>query len=513
MKIKGLVFCLTALLAGCTVTPEPISINDAYKQAQNNVKLLFARQKNFHGKLDFNQALARGLKYNLDFRIKRVNSALQAGQLELAKFTMFPALNTTGSVYTRNNDFSSFGVTSTGQPTDVLNSTPRTVRSLREGLSWNILDFGMGYVRAKQQGERWLIAKEEARKQLQQLAQDIRVSYWAAYSAQELLVDVKEFQHLLNEAKNDLEAAIHDKTIPQESILTFQTSIIEGNRRLTQLQYKFDKAQIDLKHLLNLPIDSKLVLEAPPAAVTKAQNLSNLNFRKLDAITLVSRPEIRSQNYQQRIAQLGVKAAIFQALPGVTLNKGWNYNSNKFLINSAWLDKSFDVSWNLLNLASLPTALDTAEAQIKYEKLKLMALTLTSLTETRYAYAHYQNLAKEYKTTHAQTDNAKAILTLFQNRERASLASKQQVIIAKLRYISAKMDQDLQLSDLSTALGELYLSAGCDFLPLNAATKPLPEATRLIKETFNRQSTMDFKRYIDYKYNKLFKSKRTKLQG
>ncbi len=73
------------------------------------------------------------------------------------------------------------------------------------------------------------------------------------------------------------------------------------------------------------------------------------------------RPELRSQNYMERIAQWGVKAAILQAFPGITLNEGYNYNSNKFLINSVWFDKSIDVSWGLLSLVSMPAALDTAK--------------------------------------------------------------------------------------------------------------------------------------------------------
>src|SRR3990167_11399492 len=165
MRLNKAILCLiTSLLFGCTVTPEPLTINQAYREAQANVKQLFARQNKFKGKLDFNEALARGIRYNLDYRIKLVNDALQAFQLDLAKLAMFPAINTTGSLYSRNNDFSSFGVTSAGQPTGVLNSTPRTLLSAREGITWNILEFGMGYVRARQQGERYLIAQEEARK-------------------------------------------------------------------------------------------------------------------------------------------------------------------------------------------------------------------------------------------------------------------------------------------------------------------------------------------------------------
>jgi outer membrane protein TolC len=139
----GLILCLLYFLTACAVTPQPISVNERYEEAKTDIKQLFAQQQPFAGKLDFYEALARGLKYNLDYRIKLVNNALQAGQLKVAMFTMFPSVNASGSVYARNNQYASSGITSAGSPTDVLNSTPNTVRSARMGLSWNILDFGL----------------------------------------------------------------------------------------------------------------------------------------------------------------------------------------------------------------------------------------------------------------------------------------------------------------------------------------------------------------------------------
>jgi len=105
-------------------------------------------------------------------------------------------VNATFSVYSRDNDLSSSSIdTNTGQVTDISNSTPRNLQSQRIGASWAAIDFGLGYVRAQQQADRYLIAREEARRQLQQLSQDILTAYWEAYSAQELMVQTNEFQH------------------------------------------------------------------------------------------------------------------------------------------------------------------------------------------------------------------------------------------------------------------------------------------------------------------------------
>lgn len=495
---------LVCFLGACSVKPTPMSIDDSYAQAQVDVHELFAPQKSIPRKIDYYEALARSLKYNLDFRIKMVNYALQAGQLKIAEFTMFPALNASGSLYTRNNDLSSFSVTDGGGPSDVQNSTPRTLRSARVALSWNLLDFGLGYVRAKQQGERILIAQEEARKQEQTLAQDVLASYWDAYNAQELISETKIFQRLLMRAKKTISLARQDKLIPQENVLNYEAALLEGNRRLTQLEFKYNKAMLDLRRLMNITPDQELILAPPPLALRHAQDLKHINFEKLDAISLVKRPELRGQEYQKRIAELGIKTVILQALPGITLNEGWNYNSNKYLINNKWVDRSMDVAWNLLNLASLPSSYQAAKLQVKYEKLKRMALTVAVLTETRYAYWHYQTLSNEYSLARKQTQNANAIYTLNKNRQLASLASEQQVLLAKMRAITSRMDEELLLSDLSTALGELYLSSGFDLLPIDIEDQTIPELTQKIRRSFALNKTVDFKKYIDETYHELF---------
>lgn len=491
------------LLVACTITPKPSTESERYNQAKRDIAQLFASEKETHTTISYQEALARGIRYNYDYRIKLVNNALQAGQLRVAELTMYPDLKTTGSLYTRNNDYATFGITAQGQPTGVLTSTPRTLRSLREGFTWNLLDLGMGYVRARQQAERVLIAEEESRKQLQLLAQDIRIAYWKAYSAQQLLREAKALQKILNDTETRMQDAIHDELIPKEDILKFRGAMLGGDRQLIELSAKLDKAFIDLKHLLKLPLDDDLILQKPPASITRVQNLEHLDFKKLDTISLIMRPELSGQRYMERIAEFGVKAAILQVFPGITLNQGWNYNSNKFLINQLWIDKSVDVSWSLLNLVSLPTTIDSAKTQIKYEQMKSMALTLGVMTQTRYATSQYISLAKEYSLARKQSENAEALYQLALDRNLASLASKQQVVYAKLQAMIAKMERDLILADLSTALGELYLSVGFDVLPLEAYSLPMNQTIEMINKNFDMQGQRSFTEYVNVTYANL----------
>jgi hypothetical protein len=64
------------------------------------------------------------------------------------------------------------------------------------------------------------------------------------------------------------------------------------------------------------------------------------------------------------------------------------------------------------------------------------------------------------------------------------------------------MDEDLLLSDLSVALGQLYLSVGVDLIPEEIIYKPLPEAITILRNRLAR--TDNFASYIDDTFDKLF---------
>lgn len=508
-SLKGVALAFSCLiLLGCYIIPRPFKVCETYQKAQCELERMFANQPPVCGTLDFSQAVARGLQFNVENRVKQANIAIKAGQMEIAEYAMLPVLGASGSIYGRNNQNATFGSNPDGSPNknQIAFGADKTLRNARLGIKWNLIDLGMGYVKTKEEGEKVLIAEEESRQQLQKLVQEIRAAYWTAYHAQELKGELQKFHHELQATKKIIDRAFADKLIPKEELFRYQGVLLDGHRKLVQVEDKLRKAGIVLRYLINLPTDQPLLLEKPPMAMKKIQDLRNLDFVKLDAITLVNRPELRGQGYQKRIAQLGVKTAIFQALPVFTLNQGYNWDSNSFVLNHFWNDRSIEVSWNIFNLVALPVSLRNVRIQIDYETLKLMALTLGALNETRIAYAHYQNLANEAKVARGQTQNATKYYKYLNNRNKAALASQQQVLLAKLYMIYARIDEMLIMADLTSALGDLYIASGFDVVPVHALARTPDELLCIIKENLAMQDELGFKGYVNVTFNGLFET-------
>ena len=76
------------------------------------------------------------------------------------------------------------------------------------GFTWNALDFGLSYVRAGQQADRYLISKELERKAIHNLTKEVIYAYWKTLSADELLAQINPLMDRVNKALDDYELSL-----------------------------------------------------------------------------------------------------------------------------------------------------------------------------------------------------------------------------------------------------------------------------------------------------------------
>ena len=156
-----------ALLAGCsTVVPQLPTREEVAGRVKDDASKMYANQDVIAGPISLETAVARTLKYNLDYRLKQMESAMALGITDYSKFEMWPKLLLNAGYNTRNNDS---GGTSQGILTGVQSLIPSTsqTRDYSQAgaeFNWNVLDFGVSYYRAKQNANQYLIAEERRRK-------------------------------------------------------------------------------------------------------------------------------------------------------------------------------------------------------------------------------------------------------------------------------------------------------------------------------------------------------------
>lgn len=449
------------ILAGCSVTPKALTPDEVRDRVKQDSVEMYRAQEPITGPVSMEEAVARALKYNLDYRLKRMESALALGLTDYASKDMLPQLVASAGYQSRNN-FS--GGTSIGLLDGVESTNPtssdersRTLRGIE--FSWNALDFGVSYYRARQQGDQFLIAEERRRKVVQNLLQDVRAAYWRALGAQRLTAQADEVLQKASLALTRSREAESQKVISPGVALAYQRALLDATTLLNQRRQDLEFAKRELAALMNVPPGVEFqVAEAQEVPLPMAPR----ELGKLEDMALLQRPELREEDFRKRISADEARKQILSVLPGITLSYGRQYDSNRFLFNNSWSEGGLSLAWNLMRLVSIPAMKDMQAYQAKTDEARRMALSMAILTQTRVGVERYRMALEDFKLADqaAQVDQRLAAFT--KASVSAKLDSELEAIRTQARAVLGAYQRANAYANAHIAFGRLYNSLGFD---------------------------------------------------
>ena len=466
---KTLTISLIASIAitGCSIKPEPMLNNDVKKQIENNLTVLNEVALPVTKPITIEEAIQRGLNHNLSKKVKVLESALSQQQLDLVYYDMLPSL-TAAAGYSERNNYAASASTSfvNGDPLPLRSNPSYSVSQDRErvtsdiGFSWNILDFGLSYVRAQQQADKFLIAKEKEKKVEQNLTQEIRRSYYQAVSSQDLLKRIQpmmiEVVHALKSSK-DMKTQRVGKT-PMEA-LSYQRELLDILRSLHTLESSLISAKIELAELMGLKPDVQFELADKVEKDYQIPEL-DMNLDKMEKLALENRPELSESRYQQRISEKEITVAKLKMLPGINLNTSLSYENSDYLLNNDWYSYGANVSWNLLNVFKGNEMNKLAKTQVEVAKEQDLALTMAVLSQVHLSIVKYNQAKKEYLLSKDYLNVADDIYKLTEVENDANVNTKLVLIKEKLNHILATLRYSSAYANVQNSYGRIFASMG-----------------------------------------------------
>ena len=199
---------LVVTMSGCSLPREELKITDLQAYAEDKESRVVADQEPMQGGLTLSKAIARAIKYNLDVRVAEMDAGLKRGDLAMANYNLLPNLVASSGYDGRNNDLAADSRNiQTGQ-IELANavSTDRNTLASGMGVSWNILDFSLSYVRGQQIADKALIAEEMRRKAVNRIVEDVRTAYWRALTADHLRGELRRLEAKAQQAMTDARA-------------------------------------------------------------------------------------------------------------------------------------------------------------------------------------------------------------------------------------------------------------------------------------------------------------------
>ncbi|MCX7160161.1 MAG: TolC family protein [Proteobacteria bacterium] len=426
--------------------PVPLDAAGRERVAAEAEAKLFAGQEPLNRPVTLYEATARSLKYQMEYRVRMMEQAVSLGQLDVGKFDMLPKLTANAGYSSRSNDSFGFGFSPNGTvATNPSASQERTRDTSGVSFTWSLLDFGLSYYRAKQLADQSLIAEERRRKAMQNLVQDVRLAWWKSEAAQRLLPQVDELLEEVDLAIEKSRIIENRKLLPPMQTASLRRGLLDLEQQISLRRQDLAQSRVELAALLNAPPGTQVQIE-PPSRFPAATLELKTSMETLEAVALRNRPEVGEEAYKTRVNDSEARRSVLALFPNLNLDVSSNYDSNRFLVNNAWMSIGASVAFNLVKVFSLPAVNRSAEAQRQLDEARRLAMGMAVMTQTRIASVRYMLLAHEFNVWDQATRDV-------------------ELIRAKARYLVSKINRDITYANLEAALGKIYNSVGLDALP------------------------------------------------
>lgn len=452
-------------LTSCAVNPKIITQQERAARIQKDWQAMFKGQEAVKGPLNIYQSMARAVKYNLDIRVKSMEQAYAEADAKFAHASMLPSLVGSAGYTSRNNPYS---VKSPSDPGTISTTEDRDQNEASLQFSWNALDFGISYIESKQKADLYLISQERKRKILQQVIRDTRYAYWRAWSAQKLLNQIRPFKNQIKYAISQSKRSSDEKVASPTETAYYRAELWQTFKEMSVLDAQLTKAQPELLAMINLKPNSKVVLNQPKLTNSPLPKGFPMNSSKLEMMALHNRPELREEDYRQRISKKEVTKATLKMLPNLSLTGGLNYDSNSFLVNQRWADFGTKFSWDILRMFSNYQGIKVAKMETKVANIRRMALTMAVVTQVEIAKLRYKQSVRDVRIAENLRNSRYEYYKHLSNEKKADLSDQLALINAKAKWLVSKLGYYLAYAEWRNAGGQLLDSIGYD--PLNRVT-------------------------------------------
>jgi outer membrane protein TolC len=451
----GPLLVFPSLLMGCAQLPTDLALPTPTKATWQQ-ELAQLQVEPIVGTLTLNEAIARGLKYNLDRRAKQLEMEIASGQYESALQEMLPRAR--AQIDRNNRSQELLRRNSNGTPSNATTDRNHTVQDV--GVSWSLLEFGVGYYNSKQARERVHIANERRRKLIHTLIQDVRSAYWRAACAQAMREELKITIAKAEKALEDSRAIEAERVRAPTESLTFQKQLLESLRTLELIDQDLAPAQVELATLINAPSGQTLTLDTQWPDLNKAFTTP---IEVLENTALERNADLREVQHQSRIARDETRKVLARMFPNLTFGVSAKYDTDSYQVHNQWEQASLQLSFNLMNLFTGPAQMRLAEAGVALADQRRMVMQMAVLTQVHLGRLNWQNTQKQNQRAEQIWAVDSRLANLAAAREQALMRGSLETVNAQASALLSQFRRYQSVAQVQVAESRLRAVMGLEF--------------------------------------------------
>lgn len=499
--------CILVNLTGCTKPWE--ADMDRYNNLQRDMKKLYDVPPP-PPKMNLTEIIDTALQMNLATRVKLYEYAVQHELATGEALKMLPSVIVNGDVSWRNRNTGSASESLVPgvPPAPPSISSEQNVHRYDITAIFNLLDFGLSFLRSRQEANKARTMQLEYARLQQNLIVDVTKQYWRAVAAKRALDGSKHIRKTLDRQILALERLMEHRIIPEIFGLRNENLLVNLKIQFQHYEKEYHEAMTTLKQLMGLTTscDFEIVYEESAPI-----DIGCYSICELEEIALFNRPELKIGDLEEKIARDDVYAAILQMLPSGEGFVGDFYDGNRFLIFNHWLIMGARATWNLLAFPRRWYEKSAGEFREKLARQNRLNLSIGVITQVNLAYLDYLDNLDTFRLAE-QLRNVNTRMLFAARKEvrygrilEADLVKfEADALLSEVDYLRAYGELQNSLEQLNNALGLPFffnkeneeieeiieIETPVDFGSKEVIWQPLPKIETFIESIWEEGSTM-----------------------
>lgn len=460
---RGLAALASILLASCSVTPQPFTDIERNQAIEKNLTELYSTQVTPVRSLTLSEAIARAITYNHDVRLQAYATVVEQRQVDVSNWSIMPDIVASAGYRARGTDNL---VLSKNIASGTVSTNPSISEDKARGVadltfSWNVLDFGLSYLRAQQQADKYLQASERDRRVRHQIVQEAITAWYRAKTAEELEKNISPLMVRVRRAIDASRSAEASRAETPLVALSYQRELLDMLQMLDSMKRDLSSSGNILAALTGLPPSNSVHTGNIDVDIRRP----SYSRKELERIALHQRPDVRVSLYQARITESEASVALASLLPVPSIQAGPSYDSNSYTVNHNWIGMSAQIAQSLLKPLRYETTSRLNDARDALAREQALAVTAASLLQVNLADEMYGVAQDALKTAEMQLDVSRRIHKQTRNATLLEQQGEITLIREDMKLVLSQVRRDLAAQEVRSAAAKLLVSTGFDVYP------------------------------------------------
>lgn len=463
-SLRSAAFVAAVVAAGCATPPGQQQIRET--NAATDLADYRARAPAPDRPLTLEDALDYAARHNIEVWIAAQEREFQHELATQSLLKMLPSLAMGGqsSRRSRYDAASSQSLDTRQQSLEPSFSAEKDICTWDTVATWSLLDFGISFLRSRQQANRESIALQREYRVRQKLELEVTRVWWQAVVARESALEAARVAADVSAVLENIRKEIAEKTISEIDGLRRETRLLEQQEELRRYRRAYLAAKVELASLIGLEPGTPFAL----AYVDLGQGqtplpetpLMTFEVGELEREALRSRPELFEKDLEEAISRDEVHIALAQMFPNLSAFWGYNFDFNRYLAFEEWNSAGLRVSWDLLTIPQQIKQREAVKLQTALIAKRRTAIAVAVLTQLHLALIDFDEAVGEQEITRTIADKHCTLSAAIESAAEDGKAHRGESLDQRMKYLKARARHLTAYSNVMIARARVLNTVG-----------------------------------------------------